>query len=469
MKKDIKVLVLLIMVIITSVIFAKPTSAQQNNVSFQVFYDQLSPYGEWVNYPNWGYVWIPDAGADFIPYSTQGHWILTDDGWTWMSDYSWGWAPFHYGRWDYDQYYGWFWVPGNEWGPAWVSWRRADGYYGWAPMEPGISVSASFGRAYDSHNDHWMFVRDRDIDRADINHYYISRTDQDRIVRYSSVINNTYVDSRRHTTYVTGPARTDFQKISGRQVKPVTIQEYNKPGQSVSNGHFQIYRPVVIKNNDKGNKPAPARITNLKDVKQPSERNAANQPGNLNSTKNIKDVQKTNTVNPQRNLNNTKTLPSQNSDQQKNIKTAKQPVIVKSQNINPSQNNNQNPQPKDVKTLNANRSQNIKSNQQPNNVKTLNTNQSQNTKSNQQPNNVKTLNANQSQNIQREQPPNNAKTFNPTPSQNNRKELQPINVKTSNPNPAQNTGKEKQSNASKSVKNNKKVQQNNANPEKDIK
>ena len=449
MKKDIKVLVLLIMVIITSVIFTKPTSAQQNNVSFQVFYDQLSPYGEWVNYPNWGYVWIPDTGADFVPYSTQGHWILTDDGWTWMSDYSWGWAPFHYGRWDYDQYYGWFWVPGNEWGPAWVSWRRADGYYGWAPMEPGISVSASFGRAYDSHNDHWMFVRDRDIDRADINHYYISRTDQDRIVRYSSVINNTYVDSRRHTTYVTGPARTDFQKVSGRQIKPVPIQEYNKPGQSVSNGHFQIYRPVVIKNNDKGNKPAPAKITNLKDVKQPSERNAANQQGNLNSTKNIKEVQKTNTVNPQKNLTNTKTLPSQNSDPQKNVKTAKQPVIVKSQNINPSQNNNKNPQPKDVKTLNANRSQNIKSNQQPNNVKTLN--------------------ANQSQNIQREQPPNNVKTFNTTPSQNNRKELQPINVKTSNPNPAQNTGKDKQSNASKSVKNNKKVQQNNANPEKDIK
>jgi zona occludens toxin (predicted ATPase) len=42
-------------------------------------------------------------------------------------------------------------------------------------------------------------------------------------------------------------------------------------------------------------------------------------------------------------------------------------------------------------------------------------------------------------------------------------------VKISNTNQSQNTGKEKQSNASKSVKNNEKVQQNNANPEKDIK
>src|SRR5580658_10431559 len=42
-------------------------------VSTQVFYDQLSPYGQWVNYPNYGYVWIPSAGIDFSPYSTEGH------------------------------------------------------------------------------------------------------------------------------------------------------------------------------------------------------------------------------------------------------------------------------------------------------------------------------------------------------------------------------------------------------------
>ena len=121
-------------------------SAQQPDVSFQVFYDQLSPYGQWIDYPNYGYVWIPDAGSDFAPYSTRGHWIITDYGFTWVSDYDWGWAPFHYGRWDYDNYYGWFWIPDNEWGPAWVSWRRADGYYGWEPMGPGISINISFGQ-----------------------------------------------------------------------------------------------------------------------------------------------------------------------------------------------------------------------------------------------------------------------------------------------------------------------------------
>ncbi len=65
---------------------------------------------------------------------------MTEYGWTWLSDYPWGWAPFHYGRWDFDNSFGWFWIPGNEWGPAWVTWRRANGYYGWAPMSPGINL-----------------------------------------------------------------------------------------------------------------------------------------------------------------------------------------------------------------------------------------------------------------------------------------------------------------------------------------
>ena len=98
------------------------------------------------------------------------------------------------------------------------------------------------------------------------------------------VINNTYVDSRRNTNYVSGPAREDVQKVTGRRVNPVTIQENNKPGQEFRNGQLSIYRPEVIKNNDNEQKPAPSKIVNMKDVKRPSERNAANQPRNVNQT-----------------------------------------------------------------------------------------------------------------------------------------------------------------------------------------
>src|SRR5712692_8185849 len=65
-------------------------------VSFQLFYDELSPYGSWVQYPNYGYVWFPHADRDFTPYCTNGRWVPTEAGWTWVSGYPWGWATFHY-------------------------------------------------------------------------------------------------------------------------------------------------------------------------------------------------------------------------------------------------------------------------------------------------------------------------------------------------------------------------------------
>ena len=68
MKPNIKALLFLFILISSSLLFTQKASAQQSNVSFQVFYDQLSPYGEWVSYPDYGYVWIPDAGTDFVPY-----------------------------------------------------------------------------------------------------------------------------------------------------------------------------------------------------------------------------------------------------------------------------------------------------------------------------------------------------------------------------------------------------------------
>src|SRR5690606_99786 len=114
--------------------------AQTGQVSFQLFYDELSPYGEWIDDSDYGYVWLPDVGSNFRPYATNGHWINTEYGNTWVSDFDWGWAPFHYGRWHYSNRYGWGWVPGYEWGPAWVSWRHGSNQYGWAPLGPGMNV-----------------------------------------------------------------------------------------------------------------------------------------------------------------------------------------------------------------------------------------------------------------------------------------------------------------------------------------
>ncbi len=286
MKSIIKVFVVYIALISASAISPKQASAQERPVSFQVFYDQLSPYGQWVDYPNYGYVWIPNAGAGFVPYSTGGYWVLTDDGWTWVSDYDWGWAPFHYGRWDYDDAYGWFWVPDNIWGPSWVTWRRGNGYYGWAPMRPGVSIDVSFGGTYNMPGERWIFVRDKDIRRRHIGNYRVDQKNNVTIIRNSTVINRTFVDNNRHATYVAGPDGNDVQKATGKPVKLVAIQESNKPGQVLNHGQMQIYRPQVGSGNSSEKKPVPLRVVSVNDVKPPSERTVLTKPRNVSPSPN---------------------------------------------------------------------------------------------------------------------------------------------------------------------------------------
>jgi hypothetical protein len=321
MKPTIKVLVLSLTLFICAMLFPKQAEAQHAHVSFQLFYDQLSPYGEWVNYPNHGYVWIPDVGSDFSPYKTDGHWVLTKYGWTWASNYRWGWAPFHYGRWSYDRAYGWFWAPGTDWGPAWVTWRRSNGYYGWEPMRPGFSISLSFGRPYNSNDDHWTYVRCRDIDRPDIDRYSVGQTYHPWLFRNSTVINKTYIDNSRNTTYIYGPERSEVQKATGRTFTPVTIRENSRPGQTLSKGQLQIYRPEVSNNKMNERRITPSRVTELKDVKHPSERNMNNKPRNENPSQNNQRDQQPTRINQQDRNSNPRPAQQQ---QQQNARSSQQ-------------------------------------------------------------------------------------------------------------------------------------------------
>jgi len=122
------------------------------------FQQALDPYGSWYDDGTYGNVWIPSSsivGNDFTPYATGGHWVLTEFGWTWVSDWGWGWAPFHYGRWTVIGRRGWCWVPGTIWGPGWVSWRAGGGLVGWAPLPPrGASLPPVAG-----YRTPWRFTR----------------------------------------------------------------------------------------------------------------------------------------------------------------------------------------------------------------------------------------------------------------------------------------------------------------------
>jgi hypothetical protein len=139
---------------------AQPARAQiQVNISIGGFYDELEPYGRWVDC-SYGDCWVPSRiSRGWQPYS-NGEWVYTEYGWTWMSADPWGDNPYHYGTWVYTHRYGWAWVPGTVWAPAWVTWSYSNNYVGWAPLPPSIAFGSSgySGRAIRMQPSQYVFV-----------------------------------------------------------------------------------------------------------------------------------------------------------------------------------------------------------------------------------------------------------------------------------------------------------------------
>ena len=239
-----KLMMLICMVVFTTWMMPGNLQAQPGaGVSYQVFYDELSPYGQWMEDPSYGYVWIPAVQNDFRPYCSEGHWVMTEYGNMWVSDYPWGWAPFHYGRWTFDRFYGWVWIPGREWGPAWVTWRSNNAYYGWAPMGPGVSLMMSF-ESYTPPEDWWIFLPPAYLHHHHWHDYYHEDRNNITIINQTTVINNTYTENNH--TYVTGPRADQVKRLTHREVPVYRIRNDGKPVRSeVNNNTVNIYRPAI--------------------------------------------------------------------------------------------------------------------------------------------------------------------------------------------------------------------------------
>ena len=240
MKNMIKLpaMILGLLLLVTGV--SQKAMAQDDDISLETFYEELAPYGSWSQDPDYGYVWRPDVSmSDFRPYYTDGRWAMTEYGNTWVSDYEWGWAPFHYGRWVLNRFNDWIWIPDTVWGPAWVSWRSGGGYYGWAPLSPGFDISVGFGSGYSIPNDWWVFIPQINIYSSSYprynnrNSYYFGRT---------SYINYTYGRDRR--SYYTGPRANDIRRVTNRNVTVYNINRSARPGRtSIINNNINIYNP----------------------------------------------------------------------------------------------------------------------------------------------------------------------------------------------------------------------------------
>ena len=123
-----------------SVVHNSPTPSVYSSDNSNSFYgwNDLSNYGNWSYFPNYGYGWAPMAGYGWSPFS-DGRWCWYPGfGYTWISFEPWGWLPFHYGGWLFQPGFGWTWFPSSfgSWSPGNVNWTQGSGWVGWSPAPP---------------------------------------------------------------------------------------------------------------------------------------------------------------------------------------------------------------------------------------------------------------------------------------------------------------------------------------------
>ncbi len=201
------------------------------------FYDDLAPYGSWIDLDGVGWCWQPQAvviNHGWRPYCDGGYWVYTDAGWYWQSTYSWGWAPFHYGRWQLHPRCGWVWQPDRVWGPSWVLWRSQGDYCGWAPLPPHALFEAGFGWRFNGvrvgvnfdfglRPDHYSFVALRDFNNHDLGHRRLPPAEITRIYNHTTIINNYAVNNRTVVNHGIGVDRV--AAATHTQIRPVAIRD----------------------------------------------------------------------------------------------------------------------------------------------------------------------------------------------------------------------------------------------------
>lgn len=214
------------------------TVTETRVVTREYFHEQLAPYGAWVHVADYGWCWRPTvavANVNWRPYYDNGRWIYSDQGWYWHSNYSWGWAPFHYGRWTRHASFGWVWAPDTVWGPSWVTWRYSNDYCGWAPLPPAarfssgigftyrgsrVSVGFGFGLGYD----HYAFVSRRHFTNPRLGRHRLGRGQARDIYNRTTIVNN-YNIVNNNTVINNGITPERIAAGNSQEIKRIPLKE----------------------------------------------------------------------------------------------------------------------------------------------------------------------------------------------------------------------------------------------------
>jgi hypothetical protein len=266
---------------------SETVAAPVTPVTMNYFNDNLSPYGSWVEVEGYGRCWRPTAviyDSNWRPYCDRGHWVYTDCGWYWDSDYSWG-VTFHYGRWFRHDRFGWCWYPDTVWAPSWVTWRSSDAYCGWAPLPPFAEYRPGFGFVYRGANvsvgfgfnlgaDYFTFVStDRLCDRHPRNF----RENHERVTQIfnqTTVINNYNVN--RQTVVNNGISVDRVNTGQHRPIQPVAVGELPNAARQGWRGNDEHPRPHPGNNDSRSNQSGPNQAASP--IRSANENAASHQP-----------------------------------------------------------------------------------------------------------------------------------------------------------------------------------------------
>jgi hypothetical protein len=257
----------------------------RTDVSIDFFYDNLTDGGNWIEVGDYGYCWQPSVAASnttWRPYS-DGYWAYTDLGWTWISYEDFGWATYHYGRWLRLRGRGWVWVPGREWGPAWVSWRTGGDYVGWAPLPPRRAgeywdeqpITASVDIDFDIGPACYNFIDVRYIGEPVLRER-IFAADQN-VTYINTTVNVTNITYNNSAVYNYGPDFNALSRYSTRPIQRLSVQResnldpavQSKALMKVEGNKLVVAAPQALQ---KPNKQAAPKVVKEKLAQPPVER-----------------------------------------------------------------------------------------------------------------------------------------------------------------------------------------------------
>jgi hypothetical protein len=209
-----------------------------------VGYEDLDDQGSWTAEPEYGHVWFPRAvQPGWAPYRT-GHWAyIAPWGYTWVDDSSWGFAPFHYGRW-VSLHGAWGWIPAPPrlrgavyvrpvYAPALVAWVGVGAGVAWfalGPREvyvPSYAVSPRYCRNINTSN--------TNVNVTVVNNVYNTTIINNRVVNNITYVNRTVPGAVVATT----SRAFDSAQPVGRNL--VHVDEH-----TARNGSVRIFAPATV-------------------------------------------------------------------------------------------------------------------------------------------------------------------------------------------------------------------------------